>query len=47
MRYRLRTLMILLALGPIALAAGWRWHKAREEATMRAAMQRYLKPCQP
>ena len=41
MRYRLRTLLILLALGPPALAWGWSEYAAyREQERMREEWQR-------
>jgi hypothetical protein len=44
-RYRLRTLLILLAVGPPLMAAGWNWYveyrSARELAALEAAIAGY------
>ena len=51
MRYRLRTLLILLALGPPVLAGGWGLSKAilkaREHAALQGAIEKYRKQCIP
>ena len=38
-RYKLRTLLIVLALGPVVIAAGWWWFKAASVCDFRGAGQ--------
>lgn len=44
MRYRLRTLLILLAVGPLALAGGWFAGRLIYQGLARAVEEKWLHP---